>query len=428
MRALIGLTLLAAAVANAAPLKLAVVYGHNAGSTGRPPLRFAQNDAARVATMLVELAGIQPTDLKLLEGAAREDFDRALDWATGRIAAAHKTPGAQAILYVYVSAHGADGKGLELGDQTLPWADLKARLTATKADVRVAFLDACNSSGMLEASGQPAAGFELRADDRLTVTGEAVITSSAANEPSLEAGAYKGSVFTHHLLAAFRGAADRSGDGRVSLEEAYRYAYARTVEGESGQHPGYAFKLSGHGELFVSALKTATTVALPRNLDAVTITQLESGDRYLEVRQPDARVLALPPGRWELKIWHGGKASVARLTLTSGQRVTLEDAAFAPVPASTAQLVRLSASPHYCVKKIDAEPALATTAQQLTRALEAEEAHACFEGSLPASLTLRRERAQRVRATGTVGTRPIDVVADEAALAAEVAKALGTAL
>ena len=229
MRALIALTVLAAGLSNAAPLKLAVIYGHNGGTQTRAALRFAQNDASRVATTLIELAGVLPSDLKLLQGAPREDFERALDWATARIAAAHKTPGAQAILYVYVSAHGDEGLGLELGAQKLGWADLKAKLAATKADVRVAFIDACSASGMLEAGGRAAPGFDIKAEDRLTVAGEAVITSSAANEASLEAGAYKGSVFTHHLIAAFRGAADRSGDGRVSLEEAYRYAYARTV-------------------------------------------------------------------------------------------------------------------------------------------------------------------------------------------------------
>ena len=51
MRALIATVVLAASAAVAAPpLKLAVVYGHNGGTATRPPLRFAENDAARVAT------------------------------------------------------------------------------------------------------------------------------------------------------------------------------------------------------------------------------------------------------------------------------------------------------------------------------------------------------------------------------------------
>ncbi len=429
MRALIALTLLASALASAAPLKLAVVFGHNGGTPSRAALRFAEQDAARVAGTLIELAGIQPADMKLLQGASREDFDRALDWATARIAAAHRTPGAQAILYVYVSAHGDDGKGLELGPQTLAWAELKAKLTATKADVRVAIIDACSASGMLEVGGHAAPQFDLRADDRLTVSGEAVITSSAANEPSLEAGAYKGGVFTHHLIAALRGAADGSGDGRVSLEEAYRYAYARTVEGDSGQHPGYGFKLAGHGELFVSTIKTATTVTLPRNLEAVTVSALPTGDRYLEIRAPDGRMLALPPGLWQLKIWRGAKARYTILTLTAGQHVTLDDTAFVDAPAATAMLVRLSASAHYCVKAIHAaDPQLAALASRLTARVEAQPEHACLEGALDTSLELTRGRTGPLRVTGTLGPRRLDLSSDETSLETDVIRALAAGL
>jgi len=418
VRALIATSLLLAGVAAAAPLKLAIVYGHNGGTATRPALRFAENDATRVAATLTELAGVKPADLRLLTGAPKEDFEKAMDWAAARVAAAK---GSQVVLYVYVSAHGDDGRGLELGAQTLGWPALKAKLAATKADVRVAFIDACNASGMLEAGGRATEAFEIRADDRLTVAGEAVITSSAANEPSLEAGAFRGSVFTHHLIAALRGAADRSADSRVSLEEAYRYAYARTVEGDSGQHPGYGFKLAGHGELIVSSLKSASTIVLPRGVEAVTVS---AGDElFLEAQKPDARTLALPPGVWSLKIWRSGKARVGTVTLKPGQTVTVDDSAFAPAPAATAQLVRLSASPHYCVKAIASEPGLKASADRLLAAITAQEGHACFEGSTAATLTLTREGL-----TGTLGTKRIEVRAAEADLAAAVGKALAEAL
>ena len=40
-----------------------------------------------------------------------------------------------------------------------------------------------------------------------------------------------GSLFTHHLLSAMRGASDSDGDGQVTLFEAYSYAYERTLGG-----------------------------------------------------------------------------------------------------------------------------------------------------------------------------------------------------
>ncbi len=415
-------------MATAAPLKLAIVYGHNGGTAVRPALRFAENDAARVAAALIEVAGVAPADLKLIQGKPKEDLEAALDWAKARVAAAQKGRG-QAILFVYTSSHGDGGKGLELGPQTYAWADLKAKLAATKADVRVAFIDACHASGILEAGGKAAGAFDLKAEDRLTVNGEAFITSSAADEPSLEAGAYQGSVFTHHLLAGLRGAADRSGDGKISLDELYRYAYARAVDGDSGQTPGYAFKLAGHGELFVSTLKSAAIVTLPRGPDALTVAQADTGALFLELRKPEGKALALPPGRWELKIWRDGKAKVGRVTLGAGQRLAIDESGFLDAPAETAQLVRLSANPpHYCVTAIAAPPPLSKVADRLTKSLQGQEAHACFEGARATALTLTAEPAQKLRLKGTIGARPVDVLSDEPSIAADVARALAAGL
>lgn len=418
-----AILLLAAFAADAAPLRLAVVYGHNGGTAAHAPLRFAEADAARVAATLIEVGGVKSDDLKLLQGQPRAQLEAALHWAAARIATAHRTPGAQAILTVYVSSHGDDGRGLELGAETLPWADLKAALTATRADVRIAFVDACNASGLLEVSGRPSAAFQLDAEDRLTVGGEAFITSSAANEPSLEAGAYKGSVFTHHLVAALRGAGDRSGDGLVSLEEAYRYAYARTVEGESGQHPGYGFKLAGYGELIVSSPKTAgATLMLPRNLEALTLADVESGNRFLELRQPEGRLLALPPGRWQLEVWRDGKARVGRLTLIAGERATLDESTLTDPGTTSAQLVRLGATTGFCLGRVRAvrDPPLA---QRLAVAL-GKRPSGCGPGSPSAELELVRERTLGVRVTGHVGSRTIDLHTDETALIFDVWRAL----
>ena len=51
----------------------------------------------------------------------------------------------------------------------------------------------------------------------------AILASSKANEKSLESFRFRGGVFTHFLIQALSGAADDSGDGVISLQEAYRY-------------------------------------------------------------------------------------------------------------------------------------------------------------------------------------------------------------
>ncbi len=422
MQPVICAALLLAGVAGAAPLKLAVVYGHNGGTAVHAPLRFAEADAARVAAALVELGSVKAEDLKLVQGRRRADFEAALQWAAGRVAAAHRTPGAQAILTVYVSSHGDDGRGLELGAETVSWVELKAALAATKADVRVAIVDACSASGLLEVSGRASPTFEIQAEDRLTVSGEAWITSSAANEPSLEAGAYKGSVFTHHLLAALRGAADRSGDGLVSMEEAYRYAYARTVEGSSGQHPGYGFKLAGYGELVLASPRTASaTVTIPRGIEALTVADADSQDRFLELRAPEGRILALPAGRWQLEVWRAGKARVGRLTLAAGDKVAIDESTLNDPGAATAQLVRLGAQTGWCLGKVEGDPALA---DRLVAAL-GKRPRDCGAGAGVVWLRLSRERTKGIHVTGQAAGRAIDLHTDDDALVGDVQAALG---
>src|SRR5262249_16603877 len=64
----------------------------------------------------------------------------------------------------------------------------------------------------------------------------------------------QGSFFTHYLTSGLRGAADVDGDGRVTLSEAYGFAYentvSRTVATRGGtQHPTFRFDMRGAGDV-----------------------------------------------------------------------------------------------------------------------------------------------------------------------------------
>src|SRR5439155_13901499 len=101
------------------------------------------------------------------------------------------------------------------------------------------------------------ADFSFNSVSRLTTKGIAVMASSTAQELSQESDELKGSYFTHHLITALRGAADSDGDGRVSLDEAYRYAYRRTLASTAttqvgSQHVTLETDLAGQGEVPVT--------------------------------------------------------------------------------------------------------------------------------------------------------------------------------
>lgn len=342
---------LALATTAFAETRLAIVAGHNTGAEGRKPLRYAEADASRVKRALIEVSAVPEPDVKLLKGPTLAELESAFAWAKTRAA------GKKALLIVYLSAHGHDGKGLELGPEVLEWEKLKALVRGTGAEVKLAIVDSCHASGVLKASGKQAEEFALKAEDRLTVEGEAWITSSAENEPSIEAGAWRGSVFTHHLVAGLRGAADRSADKKVSLEELYRYAFERTTAGESGQHPGYAFRLQGYGELEVSDLsKAPAVVAIPLGLDGVTVTEQQTGENLAEARHPVGRWLGFGAGKVDVRILRGTEAFGTQLALASGDRVVLDESQLSRVNTTTAQLVRLSKC--YDVTVVRADPRL----------------------------------------------------------------------
>jgi hypothetical protein len=339
--------LLLASTAFAATERVAIVVGHNTGAPPHQALRFAETDAERVAQLLTDVGGVKRQDLKLLKAPTKQAVLDAFAWAKDDIARIRARPGAQVVLVAYFSGHSDSQSSLELGAEKLSWKELKAALGTTGADVRLAVVDACSSSGLLEAGGKPAPAFDLKLDDRLNVAGEALITSSAANEPSVEAGAFHGSVFTHHLIAGLRGAADQSGDGQVTLEEAYRYAYDRTTEGESGQHPGFGLRLSGHGELALTDLSSSARLVLPKGAQAVVIRSAADGERLLEARRPEGQQLALPPGKYEVELEKDDQSFEAQVTLAPAQSVTLDAMRLTERPKKLA-LVKLEAGAGFC--------------------------------------------------------------------------------
>jgi len=82
----------------------------------------------------------------------------------------------------------------------------------------------------------------------------------------------RASFFTYYLISALRGAADSSGDGRVSLNEAYEFSYnetlGRTAKTQGGpQHPAYDIQMAGTGELIITDVREVSSIlVLPEDL------------------------------------------------------------------------------------------------------------------------------------------------------------------
>ena len=327
---LAGLAL--AAPARGETRRLAVVVGNNAGTGARPALRYAEADAEKVGRLLVELGGVAAADLWLLRGGSIGAVRAALAETRERARLLAERSGARVVVLFYFSGH-SDGTSLELQRDGLPFAEVRGWLADTGAAVRLAILDSCRSGGLLALKGGvlgPA--FDVRLADSLASTGEALITSSAASESALESSEIRASFFSHHLVSGLRGAADVSGDGMVTLSEAYQYAFARTVNATANttvgpQHPGYDYRLAGRGDLVLTQIRSPSAVLrLPEGFDCLLVVDARRQEVVAEIGASGARRLATQPGLYDLRAWRGGRLFAGRVAVAAdAERVVTTD-------------------------------------------------------------------------------------------------------
>src|SRR5690606_7806306 len=156
--------------------------------------------------------------------------------------------------------------------------------------------------------------FEVESGPR-AARGLVILTSSAGDEDSQESDSIRGSFFTHALVSGMLGEADASGDGRVTLAEAYAHAYARTVAGTvqttaGPQHPTFAFDLAGHGDVVLTDLRgdALSFLAFPPELDGDFFV-IEESSRFVaaevQKRAGEKARLAVAPGAYLVKTRRG---------------------------------------------------------------------------------------------------------------------------
>lgn len=284
--------------------KFAMVVGNDAGQPPDVALRYSETDAARMAAVLQEVGGVRPENLVLLRGQDAATVRRALIAVNDRVRAAR----GQAVLIVYYSGH-ADAGALHLGGSSFELAELEQLVRGSAASFRLLVLDACRSGALTRVKGgAPIPPFEIRVDERVAGEGAVFLTSSSASEDSQESDDIKGSFFSHSLISGLLGAADENGDGRVTLDEAYRYAYDATLRASSRtfaglQHPTFQYEVRGQGNLVLSTLDASAPgrawVSLPEGRTWLLFQNGEEGAVVAEVGARDkSRRLSVRPGRY----------------------------------------------------------------------------------------------------------------------------------
>lgn len=314
--------------AAAQPLqRFALVVGANDGGPDRPRLRYAVSDAERFAAVMGELGGVDERNEVVLRDPRVGELLSALDQLRARLAS--HPAGARTEVFVYYSGH-ADEKGLLLGDDRLSYRTLRDRLDELRADVRIAVLDACASGAFTQSKGgrrRP----PFMVDESAAMRGHAFLTSSSATETAQESDRLRASYFTHYLVSGIRGAADTSGDGRVTLNEAYQFAFAetlgRTADTRGGtQHPTYEINLSGAGDVVITDVRqTSARLALEKGLEGRVFVRTPGRTPVVELYKPAGREveIALEPGEYDVRVERNRAAFSSRVVVAEGARAVM---------------------------------------------------------------------------------------------------------
>ena len=320
-------------------VRFGLMAGNNLGHDSAHSLHYAEEEVGRLAELLKTAGDFD--DIVTLRGATRGEIEKGLVEIRKKLEAA-KAEGSQTLFLFYYSGHG-DNQALEIGSERLPLRDLRAYLEQlSAADVRVAFVDACQSGALTGVKGgHRAPGYEVRLADPGQVKGMAIVTSSTGNEYSQESDDLKGSYFSQSIMAGLRGAADSSHDGQVTLSELYQFAFKRTLASTAaslvgGQHPTYDYRMAGAGEVILTRTQAKDArLAFVREAGSMyTVFNRSRGDVIAEVPSSSGEdlYLAVPAGEYRVVRRIMGNVSERTLVLAPGSMTTVEPIGMIAVP------------------------------------------------------------------------------------------------
>jgi hypothetical protein len=313
--------------------RYAIIASANDGGPERARLRFADTDARAISDVLTELGGLHRDDLLLIPNATRPLLSAAFDRIRSELS--KLGPGQpRRELFVYYSGH-SDERGILLAGEHIPYDELRKLIDTSTAEVRIVVFDSCASGAVIRSRGgvhRP----PFLSDASIAARGHAFLTASSADEAAQESDRIGGGYFTHHLVSGLRGAADTSRDGRVTLAEAYQFAYDETLRQTRGapraQHPAYDIQLAGSGDLVLTDLRS-TSAALVLSEALAGRVEIRDALSRLVVelsKEPERPLrLGLPPGEYRVAITQGEQRREATVTLRRDSETRIEPNQFA---------------------------------------------------------------------------------------------------
>ncbi len=306
--------------------RFVLAVGANDGGAKRETLQYAVSDAQNFVQVMETMGGVDAG--VLLSDPRIDHLEEALHALHNRVASAEA---ARREVIIYYSGH-ADENGLRLGESLFSYARLRNAMDRMEAEVHIAILDACASGAITRLKGgrrQKAFMVDASSDMR----GYAFLTSSSEDEAAQESDAIGASFFSHYLVSGLRGAADVTGDGRVTLNEAYHFAFQNTLEGTErtqggAQHPAYDIKMTGTGDVVMTDVRqTSAGLILAESLQGRFFIRNANRQLIAELFKPAGRrvELGLEPGMYRVHMAREIQSATTSVELAMGQREILDE-------------------------------------------------------------------------------------------------------
>jgi hypothetical protein len=211
----------------------AVVVGVEGGGATHP-----DDDAQDFADVLMTIYGYPSDNIILLTNseATKSAVISALEWVRDQ-------ERSQDGVSIFFSTHGSVDK-LHLYDDFLLDMELSNILSEFDSQDILIVIDACYSGSFLDVAE--------------SISGGIIITASTADEVTYDIGFFGNTIFAEYFIdrGLSQGLADENGDGAVSIEEAFNYAYENCADPPgtlTATHPqlNHAYEYTESIELYV---------------------------------------------------------------------------------------------------------------------------------------------------------------------------------
>ena len=137
--------------AHAETVRVGIFVGNNIGMGQDEPLAYAESEARDMARLFQSMGDLDRERTTVLTGGSAATVRDAIYQTEAQVREINAA-GDEVLLVFYYSGH-ASAQGLHLGGQLLPMAALRRWLEKSTAQVRVAFVDACESGTLAQVRG-----------------------------------------------------------------------------------------------------------------------------------------------------------------------------------------------------------------------------------------------------------------------------------